>query len=305
MPRDAPSLQLPGQPKWTRLPIRTRPHRNPLAENNDERPDCPTEAAAKLVDAYPSLSARGRVEFVDVGCAFGGMLFTLAPLFPDTLMLGLEIRAKVVQFAQDKAGEMRRNADATLGHHHYNNVWFEQLNVMKFGSNCFEKGQLSKMFFCYPDPHWKRKNIRRRIVGPGLVHEYAFWLKVGGLLYTVSDVPELEKWMVDCLDACPLFERLSNEEVLADELNRKVIDIVTSTSEDAQRTERKGLAKNFAVHRRVAAPPSSNSMELIEIAEVADMEEGGGKVAPPPPAAAFQRATAAKHHHEQQQQQQR
>jgi tRNA (guanine-N7-)-methyltransferase len=29
-----------------------------------------------------------RVEFADVGCGFGGLLISLAPLFPETLMLG-------------------------------------------------------------------------------------------------------------------------------------------------------------------------------------------------------------------------
>jgi tRNA (guanine-N7-)-methyltransferase len=29
-----------------------------------------------------------RVEWADVGCGFGGLLMSLAPQFPDTLMLG-------------------------------------------------------------------------------------------------------------------------------------------------------------------------------------------------------------------------
>lgn len=29
-----------------------------------------------------------RPEFADIGCGFGGLLISLAPLFPDTLMLG-------------------------------------------------------------------------------------------------------------------------------------------------------------------------------------------------------------------------
>ena len=203
---------------------------------------------------YPGMLQISRaVEFVDVGCAFGGMLFDLAPLYPDTLMLGLEIRGKVAEFSQSKAQELRANASAEPSkYHHYNNVWFQQLNVMKFGSNLFIKGQLSKLFFCFPDPHWKRKNIRRRIISPGLVHEYAFWLRVGGLLYTVSDVPELEEWMIQCLDDCPLFRRLSNAEIVEYcPKHQHVVDIVICSSEDAHRTSRKGLKKNFAVHVRV------------------------------------------------------
>lgn len=36
-----------------------------------------------------------QVRFVDVGCGFGGLLIRLAPLFPDKLMLGFELRDKV------------------------------------------------------------------------------------------------------------------------------------------------------------------------------------------------------------------
>ncbi len=34
------------------------------------------------------------MRFVDVGCGFGGLLVRLSPLFPDTLMLGMELRDK-------------------------------------------------------------------------------------------------------------------------------------------------------------------------------------------------------------------
>lgn len=36
-----------------------------------------------------------QVEFVDVGCGYGGLLIKLSALYPDTLMVGLEIRVKV------------------------------------------------------------------------------------------------------------------------------------------------------------------------------------------------------------------
>ena len=43
---------------------------------------------------YPTFlgddSRSGKVpEFADVGCGFGGLLMALAPMFPDTLMLGM------------------------------------------------------------------------------------------------------------------------------------------------------------------------------------------------------------------------
>lgn len=49
---------------------------------------------------YPALLQAGQqgkqVEFADVGCGFGGLLVRLSPLYPDKLMLGMELRDKVL-----------------------------------------------------------------------------------------------------------------------------------------------------------------------------------------------------------------
>ncbi|RYY82005.1 hypothetical protein EON63_14235 [archaeon] len=42
------------------------------------------------------------------------------------------------------------------------------------------------MFICFPDPHFKAKNYRRRIVTPELLSEYAYFIKPGGRLYTIT-----------------------------------------------------------------------------------------------------------------------
>ena len=50
-----------------------------------------------------------------------------------------------------------------------------------------------QMFFCFPDPHFKQKKHRRRIVNTTLLSEYAYYLTEGGLLYTITDVEDLHK----------------------------------------------------------------------------------------------------------------
>ena len=46
----------------------------------------------------------------------------------------------------------------------YQNVSVVRTNAMKYLPRYFGKGQLTKMFFCFPDPHFKRANHRRRII---------------------------------------------------------------------------------------------------------------------------------------------
>jgi len=38
------------------------------------------------------------VTIIDIGCGFGGLLFGLSSLFPDSLSLGLEIRDKLANY---------------------------------------------------------------------------------------------------------------------------------------------------------------------------------------------------------------
>ena len=85
---------------------------------------------------------------------------------------------------------------------------------MKYLPNLFEKGQLSKIFFLFPDPHFKKNTHRRRIISTELLSEYAYVLKEGGKLYTITDVKELYDWEVMHLEAHPLFERVPQEEMV-------------------------------------------------------------------------------------------
>ena len=66
---------------------RQRAHANPFSDHNLEYPASPDEVDWSA--HYPAFAGLGKKpEFADVGCGFGGLLIALAPLYPDTLMLG-------------------------------------------------------------------------------------------------------------------------------------------------------------------------------------------------------------------------
>lgn len=48
-----------------------------------------------------------------------------------------------------------------------------------------------------------------------LLSEYAYVLRPGGIIYTISDVKDLHLWMVKHLDAHPLFVRIPDEELVS------------------------------------------------------------------------------------------
>lgn len=77
----------------------------------------------------------------------------------------------------------------------YQNIFVLRANTMKFLPNFFHKAQLSHIFLCFPDPHFKARKHKQRIVSSTLCAEYAFVLRPGGCVYTITDVEELGNWM--------------------------------------------------------------------------------------------------------------
>ncbi|RUS23119.1 hypothetical protein BC937DRAFT_92209 [Endogone sp. FLAS-F59071] len=87
-----------------------------------------------------------KVEFADIGCGYGGLLIALAPLFPQTLMLGMEIRVKVEAYVDERIKALRIQEPGK-----YQNVSIIRMNAMKFLPNFFEKAQVSR---CRADLTW-------------------------------------------------------------------------------------------------------------------------------------------------------
>lgn len=194
-----------------------------------------------LKEFYPTIKENEKIEIVDVGCAYGGFLTSIATLLPTTYMLGMEIRLRVAEYTQNRIKKLREENPGK-----YNNIWAIRANAMKHITNYFHKGQLSKIFFMYPDPHFKKKNHRRRIITTQLLAYYAYILKEGGMIYTITDVKELGDWMNKHLSEHPLFERVSDEELKKDPL----IPYVRNASEDGQRTDQQKKSKHMHVFRK-------------------------------------------------------
>ena len=77
---------------------RQRAHCNPLSHNDAfEYPIKPLDM--DWTDHYFPAAPKGSTPTIlDIGCGFGGLTMALAPLLPDKLILGMEIRAKVSLF---------------------------------------------------------------------------------------------------------------------------------------------------------------------------------------------------------------
>lgn len=239
--------------KSTGLPrkrfYRARAHSNPLSDSHFPIPVSPSKVDytlhyPQLLPSSGDICSSRKIEFADIGCGFGGLLISLSTLFPETLMIGMELRDKVTEYVKERILALR-----TTNPGEYQNISVVRTNSMKYIPNYFQKGQLKKMFFLFPDPHFKEKNHRRRVISIHLLDEYAYVLAVGGIIYTITDVEELGEWMNSCLGSHPLFEPLSDEELG----NDPVVKLLSSATEEGQKVARNGGQTYKAIYRRISS----------------------------------------------------
>ena len=219
-----------------------------------------------------------------MGCGFGGLLTKLSPMTPiGELLIGLELRSKVCDYVRQRAAVARARAAAaekggeeaaaaaaaeaadpssteaattattkttTSSYPSLFNVSALRINAQRHLVNLFHKHQLNKIFFLFPDPHFKAKNWRRRIVTPSAAAEFAYVLRPGGRLYTITDVEDLGKWMAGVLDDSPMFRRLSEEELEGD----AAASLLFLATEEGQKVARNGGKTFRACYERLESP---------------------------------------------------
>ena len=177
---------------------------------------------------------------MDIGCGFGGLLIQLGLLHKNKLGIGMEIREKACKIVSKK---IKLNK--------LNNISVIHTNVMRYITNYFYKNSIESMYFCFPDPHFKKKNIRRRIISIYLLDYYAYLLKDNGLIYNITDVKELYEWTISQFELHPLFIKLTNKDIESNELIKKSVDLITNKTDEAIRVQKNGGNKYVCVYRKI------------------------------------------------------
>ncbi|CAD5206371.1 unnamed protein product [Bursaphelenchus okinawaensis] len=226
---------------------RQRAHANPLSDREMFHPATPETMDWKEFFGEQYTGDASKVVNADIGCGYGGLLFKLSEVFPDEFSVGYEIRHKVSKYVQDKITALRHNEPGK-----YQNVCCIRTNAMRFLSHFFRKGQLSRMFFLYPDPHFKKSKHKWRIISLPLISEYAYLMKTGGMLYTVTDVLQYHEWVLENFAATKLFEKIPDEELKEDPIFQFIFD----SSEEGKKVSRNEGSKYHAIYRRTNLDPA-------------------------------------------------
>lgn len=246
---DTASIDSGGQPVID-LPqkrfFRQRAHVNPIADHNIKYALSPDETDWSKLYEFPETVGPDKpvIRYLDVGCGFGGLLISLADeMPPGSLALGMEIRTKVSDYVQKRIIALRSQNPGQYG-----NIWCIRTNAMRYLPNYIHKGQLHRMFFLFPDPHFKKTKHKWRIINDALLAEYAYVCAIGGIVYIATDVSDLYDWMVDHFQRHPLFQQLSESELDED----KIAELITTSTEESKKVARNEGDKFRAAFRRVA-----------------------------------------------------
>ena len=124
---------------------------------------------------------------LDIGCGSGAFLFDLANQNKNWNYIGLEIREKLVDKAKLKLeNESIDNLFFAFGNASY---LIDDLII-----NC-PGDMVSSVSFNFPDPWFKKKHHKRRIIQPQLISKISQLMNYGGLISIKSDVEELFEYM--------------------------------------------------------------------------------------------------------------
>lgn len=211
-----------------------RQHVNPLSRLHQQPRLLPSLAAL--------FAAPERPLDLDIGCARGRFLLALAPLQPERNHLGVEIRRPLVEAAEAD----RQAAALTNLHYLYCNA-----NVSLEGwLAALPAGRLERVFLQFPDPWFKAKHHKRRVLQPALLCAIAGALPAGGSLFLQSDVAAVIEPMVALCEASGCFERPAQ-----DERPWRATNPLPVPTERERYVTDQGLPVYRVLYRRNGAPP--------------------------------------------------
>ncbi|CAN5360913.1 tRNA (guanosine(46)-N7)-methyltransferase TrmB [soil metagenome] len=159
--------------------VRVHQHVNPLSPYYKQEPK-PVDLAR--VFARPDLPVH-----LDIGCARGRFILKMAEIEPECNFLGVEIREPLVIEANEIAAEEGLT-----------NLRYEFCNAMMWLDTLLAEipsELLQTVTIQFPDPWFKKKHAKRRMVNKELVEAVVDRLAAGGRIFVQTDIEFLAEEM--------------------------------------------------------------------------------------------------------------
>lgn len=165
--------------------VRVHQHVNPLAPFYRQSP--------KPVDIESVFADPDRPLLLDIGCARGRFLLRMAEAAPAWNYLGVEIRHQLV----DEANRIASEEGLT-------NLYYAFCNAMLWLDRLIDgvpDGLLQAVTIQFPDPWFKKKHAKRRMVNEEMVDTIARHLAPDGRVFVQTDIEFLAEEMFDLFRA--------------------------------------------------------------------------------------------------------
>ncbi|MDC3180297.1 tRNA (guanosine(46)-N7)-methyltransferase TrmB [bacterium] len=156
-----------------------RQHVNPLSRNFNE-----IERIPPLIQIFGD----SRLNLhLDIGCAAGEFLFDLALVNPCWNYLGIEIRERLVKTSKLKVREREiKNLYFVFGNAY---------NILNDAQSKFIIKNVKSISFNFPDPWFKKRHFKRRVIQPEFINLLSNSLQKGSLIFIKTDVNDLFDYM--------------------------------------------------------------------------------------------------------------
>ncbi len=136
---------------------------------------------------------------LDIGSAKGEFLIELAIKYPDWNFVGLEIREPLVSLCEKKRRKLELdnlkflfcNVNVSL------DEWLSDLDY----------GQLKRVSIQFPDPWFKRKHFKRRVLKTNILNSIAKAMSKDGEIFIQTDIFKLIEYMTNTIDKNRYFNK--------------------------------------------------------------------------------------------------
>jgi len=173
-----------------------RQHVNPLSRNFNEIESIPS---LNKIFGDPKLNMH-----LDIGCAAGEFLFDLALFNTSWNYLGIEIREKLAETAKLKVQEREiKNLYFAFGNAN---------NILNDVQSEFIIKNLKSISFNFPDPWFKKRHYKRRVIQPEFINILSNSLQKGTLIFIKTDVKDLFDYMDYTISSNHYFKKIDKKD---------------------------------------------------------------------------------------------
>ena len=173
-----------------------RQHVNPLSRNFNE-----IERIPSLIELFGDSKLNLHL---DIGCAAGEFLFDLALDNTSWNYLGIEIRERLVKTAKLEVQEREiKNLYFVFGNAN---------NILNDVQSKFILENVKSISLNFPDPWFKKKHYKRRVIQPDFINILSNSLQVGSLIFIKTDVKDLFDYMDCTISSNPYFKTIDKKD---------------------------------------------------------------------------------------------